>query len=78
MKMLDWAKKLDSFLEFNGENILTHAGKISHQMAQEHAEKEFEKYELARREIDGTEFVSDFDKMVKHLPAIKKNRKNSI
>ncbi len=73
--MLDWAKKLDSFLEFNGENILTHAGKISHQMAQEHAEKEFEKYELARREIDGTEFVSDFDKMVKNLPAIKKIEK---
>ncbi len=39
MNMIDWIKKLDSFLQFNEENILTHAGKISHQMALDHSEK---------------------------------------
>lgn len=33
MHMADWIKKLDGFLQFNEKNILTHAGKITHQMA---------------------------------------------
>jgi len=37
MHMVDWAKMLDAFLEFNERNTLTHAGKISHELAQEHA-----------------------------------------
>lgn len=31
MSMEDWAVRLDSFLEFNGSQILTGAGKISHE-----------------------------------------------
>ena len=42
MHMRDWIAKLDAFLQFNERNILTHAGKISHQLASEHAEEEFE------------------------------------
>lgn len=64
MHMADWVKKLDGFLEFNEHNILTNAGKVSHQLAQEHAEKEFEKYEEQRRIKESTEAVSDFDKLV--------------
>ena len=36
--MEDWAKRLDGFLEFNGNEILTGAGKISHEQAKLHAE----------------------------------------
>jgi hypothetical protein len=32
--MRDWVKKLDSFLQFNERNVLTHAGKVSHELAQ--------------------------------------------
>jgi len=37
MTQADWVSKLDSFLEFNERNILTHAGQISHELAIEHA-----------------------------------------
>jgi hypothetical protein len=65
MHMADWVKKLDGFLQFNEKNILTHAGKISHQMALEHAEKEFNKHEANQRLIEATEPTSDFDKFAK-------------
>jgi len=41
MYMKDWLKKLDAFLSLNDRNILDHAGKISHEMAKELAEKEY-------------------------------------
>lgn len=72
MHMEDWISKLDNFLEFNGENILTHAGAMSHQMALDHANKEFEKYEESRKYIESIEAVSDFDKLVNQLPGEKK------
>lgn len=33
MHMTDWIQRLDAILQLNGREILTHAGKISHQMA---------------------------------------------
>lgn len=42
MSMEDWAKRLDGFLEFNGNELLTGAGKISAEQAKFHAETEFE------------------------------------
>ncbi len=67
MHMTDWVKKLDAFLQFNEKNILTHAGKISHQLAIEHAEKEFEKYEVRYQQIETQNMMSDFDKMAKKI-----------
>ncbi len=75
MHMKDWIEKLDGFLHLSDRNILSHAGKVSHQMAIDHAEKQFVEYEEKRRLTEATEPVSDFDKMVKKLPAIKKKRK---
>ena len=72
MNMLDWVKKLDAFLEFNEKNILTHAGKVSHKLAEEHAEREFEKYDTERRQIEANQAVSDFDKMVEETKKLKK------
>ncbi|MCL2044485.1 MAG: virulence RhuM family protein [Treponema sp.] len=61
MSMEDWAKRLDGFLEFNGNEILTDAGKISHEQAKLHAETEFEKYRIVQDRL----FESDFDRFVK-------------
>lgn len=33
MYMKDWTARLDSILQLNGRELLTHAGQISHQMA---------------------------------------------
>lgn len=60
MSMEDWASRLDGFLEFNGNEILTGAGKISHEEAKLHAETEFEKYRIVQDKL----FQSDFDRFV--------------
>lgn len=67
MHMADWVKKLDGFLQFNEKNILTHAGKISHQLAVEHAESAFEKFEVERRQIEVNNPISDFDKLANQI-----------
>jgi hypothetical protein len=44
MHMTDWIEKLDGFLKLNDRDILTHAGRISHEMALAKAETEYEKF----------------------------------
>jgi len=60
MSMADWAKRLDGFLEFNGNEILIGPGKISHEMAKLHAETEYEKYRIVQDRL----FESDFDRFI--------------
>ena len=63
MYMKDWIEKLNGFLALNDRNILTHPGKISHQLAIEKAEKEYEKFHLKTN----NEIESDFDKAIKNI-----------
>jgi hypothetical protein len=66
MRMIDWIKKLDGFLELNERNILEHAGKISHEMALDVADREYKKYcEIQKSKTNQIE--SDFDNVVKQL-----------
>lgn len=59
MYMKDWLERLDSFLTFNEREILANAGKISHDLAAEHAVKEYEKYqEKSKDEL--TQVEKDF------------------
>jgi hypothetical protein len=44
MYMKDWIAKLDDFIRFNERELLTHAGKISHQQAIDQAHAEYDKY----------------------------------
>lgn len=64
MHMADWVQKLDAFLQFNERDILTNPGKVSHELAMEHAETEFEKFATGRRRIEAAQPVSDFDRIV--------------
>ena len=64
MTMTEWVTKLDGFLHFNERNFLTHAGGISHQMALEHAEDEFERFRADSRRGEVTQPQSDFDRIV--------------
>ena len=67
MYMADWITKLDAFLTLNERDILTHAGSISHEMAQAKAEMEYDRFRTltaaAPRPVD-----SDFDRAIKELP----------
>ncbi len=60
MSMEDWAKRLDGFLEFNGNELLVGAGKISAEQAKLHAETEYEKYRVVQDAL----YQSDFDRMM--------------
>lgn len=71
MHMADWVKKLDAFLTFNERNILRNAGKVSAKMAEEHAAREFAKFDAARLEREAAEPTSDFDRMVERARKLK-------
>jgi hypothetical protein len=74
MHMRDWIAKLHGFLTINDRDILTHTGKISHEMARELAETEYDKFNLQRiqqNDADGGEF----EKAIRHLPKPPKPKK---
>ena len=62
MQMKDWVKKLDAFLQFNQEAVLSHHGKVSHEVALALAESEFEKFRITQDRL----MESDFDKLLKN------------
>jgi len=73
MYMKDWIEKLHGFLLINNRQILQDAGKISHELMMEIAEKKFEEYKNieARRGID-------FDKeTLKVIENIKNKKRKS-
>jgi len=72
MHMADWIKRLDAFLQFNEKNILANPGKVSHELALEHAEAEFEKFDAARCTLEATQAVSDFDHAVEQVKQLGK------
>jgi len=78
MTMKDWITKLHGFLELNDRNILTNAGKVSHELAIEFAENEYDKFHKNRLSQQGSE-GNDFEKAVslveKNKPKKLKNKR---
>ena len=74
MHMADWIKKLDAFLTLNERDILTHAGRISHEMAQAKAELEYDKFKALTsagpRRVD-----AEFEQATKELQKLPKPKK---
>jgi hypothetical protein len=70
MKMADWISKLDSFMTINDRDILTHAGRISHELALAHAEQQYDAFHQRRLRAAASE-PDDFDRAVKSLPKAK-------
>ncbi len=56
----DWARRLDGFLEFNGNELLIGPGKIRAEQAKLHAETEYEKYRIIQDRL----YESDFDRFI--------------
>jgi len=61
MTMQDWETRLNRFIAATDRKILQDAGKVTAEIAQAHAESEFEKYRLVQDRL----FESDFDRHVK-------------
>ena len=70
MYMQDWINRLDSILQLNGRELLTHAGKISHEAAVEKSNEEFEKYKLAQKVMEKEQSLKEIEADIKK---IKKN-----
>ena len=58
MTMKDWVRQVERFLDFNEQQVLRHAGLISHEMAMAKAHDEFEKFRVKQDQ----NYLSDFDK----------------
>jgi hypothetical protein len=68
MHMTDWIAKLDGFLRLNDRNILEHAGKISHQMAKDLAEKEYDRFHQDRLQLEANHAdEEDFEQLVRQI-----------
>lgn len=80
MHMQDWLAKLDDFLKLSERDILTHAGKISHETAIEIAERQYEQFsrkQLAKTspvEIDFLESIRKIEKLKPGRSSKKKTR----
>ena len=76
MYMKDWISRLDSIVQLNGKELLTHAGKISHQIALEKSDAEFEKYKITQKQIvkenSIKELEDDLSKLTKKIKEGKK------
>ena len=74
MYMKDWIAKLDAFLQLNDREILQNAGTISHELAKQNAELEYDKYKkLQQKALSKAD--DDFDKTIKQIE-IKKSKKH--
>ena len=69
MYMSDWKKEVENALTLFHYEVLEGKGKISHKMAVEKAEGEYDKYKV----IQDKNYVSDFDKLLNETKQIEKN-----
>lgn len=68
MYMKDWIEKLNGFLTLNDREILNNAGSISHVLAKENAEREYEKFKESEQKIISE---SDFEKVIRKIESKK-------
>ncbi len=70
MYMKDWIEKLDGFLKLNDRDILTDAGRVSHELAVEIAQKHFDEY----KKNEAKSLIDDFDKVALEAAQIAKKK----
>lgn len=67
MYMKDWISRLDVIVQLNGKELLTHAGKISHQMALEKSSDEFKKYKETQKQIERENSLKEIEQDIKSM-----------
>lgn len=72
MYMKDWIERLDAILQLNGRELLSHAGKISHEMALKKSGEEFEKYQLSQRALEKEQSMKELEEDIQKLKKLKK------
>ena len=67
MYMQDWINRLDSILQLNGRELLTHAGKISHELALEKSNVEYEKYKTQQKQLQKEQSLKEIEADIKKI-----------
>ncbi|MCK9290512.1 MAG: virulence RhuM family protein [Bacteroidales bacterium] len=79
MYMKDWIEVLDGFIKMSRQDVLTHAGKISAEIAQRKALAEYESYKIkSDYELSDVEkqFIASIEQAEKKLKTIRSKHKN--
>ncbi len=74
MYMKDWIAKLDAFLQLNDRDILQNAGSVSHELAKQIAETEYDKYKKQQQKTS-SKADDDFENTIKQIEN-KKSKKD--
>lgn len=69
MTMQDWINRLDAVLQLNGRELLTHAGRISHQQAVDKSNAEYAAYQKQRKEQQKIQSINELEADIKQLAA---------
>lgn len=74
MYMKDWIQRLDAIIQLNGRELLTHAGKISHQLAMEKSAMEYEKYKKTQERREHEESLRELEQDINQLIPFRKSK----
>jgi len=67
MYMKDWIVRLDMIISLNGRDLLTHAGKISHEIAKEKSELEYNKYKKLKKQQQKLQSLKELEEDIKRI-----------
>ncbi|MBN2635596.1 MAG: virulence RhuM family protein [Prolixibacteraceae bacterium] len=67
MYMKDWIQRLDAIVQLNGRELLTHAGKISHQQALNKSADEYQKFKDQQKQIEKENSLKELEQDIKKL-----------
>lgn len=67
MYMKDWIARLDAVISLNGRELLTHAGKISHEMAIAKSGLEYKKFKDEQKKIEKIQSLKELEADIKRL-----------
>ena len=67
MYMKDWIERLDIILQLNGRELLTHAGRISHEIALQKSSLEFNKYIQTQKAQELEASLKEIEEDIKRL-----------
>ncbi|MBC3365532.1 virulence RhuM family protein [Pseudomonas sp. SWRI154] len=76
MSMAEWVRKLDGFLKLNDREILDNAGQVSHDLAKQHAESQYELFHQLRQQdtASSDQNLADLSQLVHSLSSKTQSR----
>ncbi len=79
--MKEWADKLDAFISFNERDVLTHPGKVSHEVAEKLALEHYAKFDAQRKKAErlaaDKEDIKTLEEMGKNIEKLEMGKKKS-